>query len=337
MISPIPSQDMLRSTLTRLTQNQNCLTLKKYDHKPKIGLAVSGGPDSMALLWLMQEYYDGAIIAASIDHGLRDEAAQEALYVASICKQLNVEHIILRPEQAIVGNIQSEARKVRYKLLQEWAKQSACEYIATAHHADDQLETLIMRMNRGSGVTGMAGIRERNGNIIRPLLGYRKDTLITVCKDANIDPIDDPSNLNKDFDRVKVRQWLQHQQTDDQTTLLDSTKVAKTALYMQEAEIALQYSVNILANKRIKKQDDQVIINASQLPYEYQRRLLLIGLQTISDTKSPRGSTLENAIKQLNNNNISMIGDIKCTAVRKEKGADLYLWQLTKAPPRRYK
>ncbi len=302
---------------------------------PKIGVAISGGPDSMALLWLMKYHYDGAIFAATIDHGLRKEAAQEAMHVAEICQKLEIKHDILTPAQPIRGNIQSNARKARYALLEQWAQKNGCDYIATAHHADDQLETMIMRLNRASGIGGLASIRERNGNIIRPLLGLRKTDLIQICEAAEIEYSNDPSNHNDDFDRVKIRQWLEKCESHGLEPIIDPIMAQKSALNLQDANIALEYSSAILANERIEKQADKIILDIADLPIEYQRRLLIQALQQMDNGLQPRGTSLENSIKALNGNNISMIGNIKITPKRTAVDGDRPLWILSKAPARR--
>lgn len=307
---------------------------------PKIALAVSGGPDSMALLWLMKQYYHGEIYAVSVDHGLRYEAKDEADHVASVCHSLHIPHQILRPADKITGNIQSEARKARYQLLQGFISQNGYDFIATAHHADDQLETVIMRLNRGSGVSGLAAIRERNDNIIRPLLSYRKADLVKICQDADIAYIEDPSNENDDYDRVKVRKWLRHidiiSESEDMPALFKPDMVQKSAQHADQAELALQYSAQYYAKNRIKSQNDVIILDASQLPQEYERRLLLIALQQLSSDISPRGGALENLIKELKNNEISMIGNIKCTPITTDHNIENHIWQLELAPPRRH-
>lgn len=318
------------SEIARLTQQDSDATIGA----PAIGLAISGGPDSMALLWLMQCYYDGAIYAATVDHGLRKEAADEALYVSDICKTLNIPHAILTPTMPIAGNIQSNARKARYALLHQWAAQKGCAYIATAHHADDQLETMIMRLNRASGVAGLASIRARNGQIIRPLLGYRKSELIQICTAAGIETINDPSNSNDDYDRVKIRQGLEKCESLGLSPIIDPIMAQKSAAHLDDAESALQFSAALLAKERIEKIGDNFALDIANLPLEYQRRLLTQALAQMDESIKPRGVALDNAIKSLNDNIISMIGDIKITPKIDDKASGAIVWTLSKAPPR---
>lgn len=141
----------------------------------RFGVAVSGGPDSMALLDLAARAFSGRVEAATVDHGLREASADEAAMVADWCGNAGIAHATLHPKGAVRGNVQSWARSQRYALLEEWRTAQGLDWLLTAHHADDQLETLLMRLNRGAGVGGLAGVRARQGVVLRPLLGKTKE------------------------------------------------------------------------------------------------------------------------------------------------------------------
>src|SRR5205085_2304338 len=167
----------------------------------RVGLAVSGGPDSLALLLLAAAQRPGQIEAATIDHALRAGSRDEAAMVAATCERLGVPHAILTarwselPETAI----QERARHQRYSLLAYWAEERRLDAIATAHHAEDQAETVLMRLARGAGVKGLAGMRPRSVSpgahvrLVRPLLGWRRAELEQVCAAAGVTPALDPS------------------------------------------------------------------------------------------------------------------------------------------------
>lgn len=204
-----------------------------------LGVAVSGGPDSLALLLLAAEALRGRIAAATVDHGLRPESAAEAAMVAQLCARRGIPHAVL-PVELSVGNMQAEARVARYTSLVRWAVQNGITTVATAHHADDQAETLLMRLNRGSGLAGLAGIRPRMtvaGSdpvaIVRPLLGWRKAELEAVCAAAGVPPARDPSNGDERFDRVAMRQLLAA------NPVFDATALARSAAHLTDAEEAL--------------------------------------------------------------------------------------------------
>ena len=291
------------------------------DSTDKIGIAVSGGPDSFALLLLAHRNFPARINAVTVDHQLRPEAAAEAGFVAKLCAERNIPHAILYPETPITGNIQSSARTMRYRLLSDWAAQQDCHWIATAHHAQDQLETLLMRLARGSGVSGMAGIRARNANVIRPLLAFNKTELIAICADAGITPVSDPSNTDPDFDRVRMRQWLSVGHP------LGVDGPSRTATAMADATQALEWAASDLATRRVKRDGDNVAIDASELPHEFRRRLLVTALLMLQPGMTPRGASIDHAIDTLLSGGICTIGNILC------KGGTI--WHLCPAPPRR--
>lgn len=285
-------------------------------------IAVSGGADSLALLLLAQHSLPGRVVAATVDHQLRPESADEAQYVAQICNNLGVQHVILTPDEAIVGNIQSSARDARYALLELATDAHRCTHIATAHHADDQLETLLMRLARGSGVDGLSGIRARNGRVVRPLLEFTKAELVNICTIAGVQAINDPSNANSDFDRVATRNWLASAQHPFQ-----SDRTARTAGALAQASEALAWITDQLAAQRIIRQNDVVVCDANSLPDELKRRLLIRSLSTIAPDLAPRGEAIDRLLRELENARTTMIGDIKCVG-----GTD---WRFSQAPPRR--
>lgn len=201
-----------------------------------MGVAVSGGPDSVALLLLANAALPDRVRAATVDHGLRPESAAEASLVASLCATKGIPHAILKVELA-PGSIQDAARRARYGALAQWARGNALGAIATAHHAEDQAETLLMRLNRGSGLSGLAAIRAKaplpgaeEAQLVRPLLGWRKAELVEVARGAPITPVDDPSNRDDRFDRARIRKALAD------APWLDPVALAKSARLLGEAE-----------------------------------------------------------------------------------------------------
>ncbi|HZZ60161.1 MAG TPA: tRNA lysidine(34) synthetase TilS [Roseiarcus sp.] len=180
-------------------------------------LAVSGGPDSTALLLMAAEWAarrGGRIAAATVDHGLRPESAVEAEAVAALAAKLGVPHEILVWTGAKPATrVQERAREARYRLLIGRAREIGADAIATAHHADDQAETVLFRLIRGSGVAGLAGIErmsERDGvTIVRPLLGVTKRDLVAFCRSRGAAFADDPSNADPRFARPRLRALIE--------------------------------------------------------------------------------------------------------------------------------
>ncbi|MEY3833631.1 MAG: hypothetical protein RLZZ130_1109, partial [Pseudomonadota bacterium] len=245
-----------------------------------------------------------------------------AQYVQCMCKDMHVPHVILSPAEKISGNIQSSARHARYALLAQAAEQHDCAYIATAHHADDQLETVLMRLARGSGVDGLSAIRSANGKILRPLLGFTKDELIFICAAAGLDPVQDPSNANTDFERVAMRNWLANTQHP-----FRADRAARTASAMADASEALNWMTETLAQEKVQRETGAVMCDARDVPREIQRRLLIHCLQLLEPELAPRGDAIDRLLSELSDGRTATMGAVKC------EGGDN--WRFTMAPPRR--
>jgi tRNA(Ile)-lysidine synthase len=182
---------------------------------PAIVLAVSGGPDSIALMWLAARWRrtlarGPRLVAVTVDHGLRAEAAREAREVKRLARTLELPHRTLRWTGAKPKTgLPAAARSARYRLLAEAARASGATHILTAHTRDDQAETLLMRMLRGSGIAGLAAMArqsERDGVLLaRPFLQISKAQLVATLKKAKIDFADDPTNRDPNFTRPRIR------------------------------------------------------------------------------------------------------------------------------------
>ena len=286
-----------------------------------LGLAVSGGPDSLALLLLARAALPGRVRAATVDHQLRPEAADEAAFVASLCARLGVPHDILRPAAPIIGNLQSAARQARYALLEDWRRSRALDRLATAHHADDQAETLLMRLNRGSGLAGLSGVRAVNGSVVRPLLAWRRSELEAIVAESGIDPVNDPSNSDERFDRVRLRRQLR------QAEWIDAAALARSAAALAEAEAALEWAADRLWAERSSRSDSGIRLDPEDLPAELRRRLVRRALEHLSPGAAPRGEALGRFIAALE------VGEAATLAGVKGRGGRF--WEFGPAPPRR--
>lgn len=182
---------------------------------PALVLAVSGGPDSIALMWLAARWrrtltHGPRLIAVTVDHGLRAEAAREAREVKRQARTLDLPHRTLRWTGAKPkSGLPAAARAARYRLLAQAARSSGATHILTAHTRDDQAETLLMRLLRGSGVAGLAAMAretERDGVVlVRPLLQVSKSQLVATLKKAKLGFADDPTNRDPHFTRPRLR------------------------------------------------------------------------------------------------------------------------------------
>jgi tRNA(Ile)-lysidine synthase len=184
-----------------------------FEARPFVAVALSGGPDSLALTiladrWVRQR--GGRLAALTVDHGLRPESAEEAQAVAGWVAARGVEHHVLAwsgPKPAT--GIQEAARAARYGLLTDWCRAEGCLHLLTAHHREDQAETYLIRKRAGSGIDGLAGmsaLRELAGvRLVRPLLAVPKARLAAFLETERQPFLTDPSNRNPLFERARLR------------------------------------------------------------------------------------------------------------------------------------
>ena len=219
-----------------------------------LGLAVSGGPDSLALLLLAHAALPGRIVVASVDHGLRPEAAGEVAMVERVARERGIPFTPLEVTLA-PGNTQARAREARYAALAAWAQANRLGAVATAHHADDQAETLLMRINRGSGIGGLAGVRavtRIEGTevvLLRPLLSWRKAELAAVVAAAGLVAAEDPSNADPTFDRARLRAALA------EAAWLDPVQIAVSAAHLAESWQALEWYAELDWHEMVMRDD----------------------------------------------------------------------------------
>jgi tRNA(Ile)-lysidine synthase len=297
-----------------------------------IGLAVSGGPDSLALLLLAAAARPGEVEAATVDHALRQESRGEAEMVASLCKNLGVPHTILtaewkeKPETAV----QERARIARYGLLSRWAQEKGLRVLLTAHHLDDQAETFLMRVARGAGVRGLAGMRlvarVPGGAVplVRPLLGWRHAELEQVCASAGVTPISDPSNADEQFERVRIRRALAESQW------LDPQALALSAGNLAEADAALHWSTSQVWARLVTEQPSAISFQPAGIPREIRRRLIrraVLKLAREGNGSELRGRELDRLLQALANGGKATLRGVLCS------GGDV--WRFTPAPARR--
>ncbi len=224
-----------------------------FSNSSSVVAAVSGGSDSLALLTLLHDHFSDraspALLAVTVDHGLRPESGDEARKVGAICAGLGVDHRIVRWEAPAGGaGLQARARAARYRLLAGVARDAGAAMILTGHTLDDQLETVTMRATRGEG-PGLAGIapatfaRDRDhadGGIwfMRPLLDTGRDALRDHLRCLGLGWIDDPSNADRHFERVRMRDTLAAMTPDERAALVRRQTEAAAARLALDADAA---------------------------------------------------------------------------------------------------
>ncbi|WP_137680983.1 tRNA lysidine(34) synthetase TilS [Aurantiacibacter suaedae] len=287
-----------------------------------IGLAVSGGPDSMAMLLLAHAAIPGRFEVATVNHGLRPEAADECALVAAACDKRGIRCDILKVSVG-EGNVQATAREVRYGALCGWADGSGLAALATAHHADDQAETFLMRLNRGSGVAGLAGVREVNFppyfdcRIIRPLLHFRRAELAQVVAGEAV--AHDPSNHDPRYDRVAMRQHLAG------CEWLDPLAISRSASILAEAYEAVEDYADLLWRQAVRPEGEGYVITPVPAR-EMNRRLLARVLEKLGGR--PRGGDVARLLMKLE---AGEGGNVAGVLARVKRGE----WVLRREPSRR--
>jgi tRNA(Ile)-lysidine synthase len=277
------------------------------------------------------------VIAATVDHRLRPEAASEARIVERLCADLKVPHetvaVTVKP-----GNLQERAREARYQALCGAIGRRGAEVFATAHHADDQAETVLMRLNRGSGLSGLAGIRARRVVIgesplgeylvVRPLLHWRRAELAQIVADAGIDPVRDPSNDDTRFDRVQMRLALA------EIPWLDPQAIARSAAYLQDAEEAVEDAVLDAYNRYVFWEDE--------VAFAHWGHSRLIQAEIVGRVLRDLGaevsrSAVAQMVEQLKCDGHATLGGImaKRTMHQKDPLTQVDAWRFEREPPRR--
>ncbi|PVE24660.1 tRNA lysidine(34) synthetase TilS [Microvirga sp. KLBC 81] len=220
------------------------LLFSHLSHAKGILAAVSGGPDSMAMMHLLARWgleHRVSILVATVDHGLRPEAAEEAAFVAREAAALSLPHRTLAwtGEKPKTG-LQEAAREARYRLLIRYAREVGASHLVTAHTQDDQAETILMRLAKGSGLKGLTGMRrERNREGIthaRPLLGWPKAALLDLCQTSGWRFVTDPSNTDERFARVRWRRLMPRLAEEG----LTASRLARLAERVAQADEALE-------------------------------------------------------------------------------------------------
>ena len=252
-------------------KNKVIETIKKYgliQAKDKIVLGVSGGPDSITMLDILrqiQEEFDFEIVVAHINHMIRKEAIQDEEYVKKYCEKNSIEFFVKRIDVMSVANnrkigTEEAGRFVRYEFFDEVLKQTGSNKIAIAHNKNDKIETIIMHLLRGSGLSGLKGIEPIRGNIIRPLIECEREEIEKYCDENRLEPRIDKTNFENDYTRNKIRNivipYIERELNPNIIETIDrlSEVVKKEDRYLEK--VALDVYDKIL----IKQEPGQIIL-----------------------------------------------------------------------------
>ena len=275
-------------------------------------VAVSGGPDSLALCFLTKIYSIKKslnIYYYIIDHRLRKNSSTEALLVKNLLKKYKINSNILKWHgKKPISNIQSLARNKRYNLLVNQAKKLNIKNILTGHHLDDLYENFFIRFSRGSGLNGLVSFNEKTQidkvNILRPLLGFEKKNLSYITTKVFKHYIEDPSNEDNKFKRVRIRNLIKNLQNDG----LDKKKFLLTIKNLTDSNETIKYYVakNLKDNSYVHKNKSKIILNEEffNQPHEVTFRSLTEIIKFVGNKYYfVRGKKIDNIIDKLKGEN----------------------------------
>jgi tRNA(Ile)-lysidine synthase len=267
------------------------------------------------------------VAALSVDHGLRPEAARECVHVGEFAASVGVPHATLRLDAPPgPANLQAEAREARYAAMAARCRGEGIDWLLTAHHANDQAETLLLRLARGSGAAGLAGIRPAaciaGLQVLRPLLGWPRSALLAALAPSGWQPAEDPSNRDPRFDRSEVRALLARE------PLLDPVRLAASTAHLVEAEAALDWAAQRAWASRVTAASAGLAIDPEGLPQELRRRMLARGLVALGAAQ-PEGPSISRLLERLAAGGSGTLGGVSVQALPDGR------WRLAPAPPRR--
>ncbi len=279
-------------------------------NQTQVAVAVSGGGDSIALLHLAHRAAPHAgwtVFAVTVDHGLRAEAADEAAGVARFCESLNISHTILRWDHSVIkGNLMDEARKARERLIRDWALAKGIVHVAVGHTADDQAETFLMGLGRASGLDGLSGMesfwRKDGVKWSRPLLCHSRAQLRSYLLRHNISWVDDPTNEDDRFTRIKARKALAALVPLGIT--VESMK--RSISHLSVARHALEYMLLSAVKSHVTETAGGLTISRAaytDLPMDIRRRFLIASIAWLSgDQYAPRSGKQANLLFAMDSN-----------------------------------
>ena len=285
-------------------------TFKKklsFFRKKTFLIAVSGGPDSLALTALAKSYsYENKckIYYVLVDHNLRKNSSLEAISVKKLLKKNQINLNILKNKELIKKNVQSEARRIRYSLLTNFCKKRRIKTILTAHNFEDQVETFFIRLSRGSGLEGLSSMKQinkmnNNINLVRPLLDVKKIQLIKISKVIFGRFYNDPTNKNTKYLRTRIRNLKKSLETSG----INYDQVFRSINNLASSRDTLELYFNKIYKDTVKKKKNKIFIRLeglNSLNKEMKMRVLKKSIKDFTNSYySPRSKKIFNLIDQI--------------------------------------
>tara|TARA_A100001011_G_scaffold232613_1_gene240598 strand:+ start:14735 stop:15754 length:1020 start_codon:yes stop_codon:yes gene_type:complete len=279
---------------------------KNIKRKPFL-VAVSGGPDSLALTALSKIYKKEkrtSVYFVLVDHGIRKKSDKEAILVKKILKKQKIFLNIIKIKTKIKKNIQAQARNERYKLLTQFCKKRSIKYILTGHHSDDQIETFLIRLSRGSGVQGLSSMSaitkiDKKISLFRPLLNFKKKDLVYIAKKNFGRTIKDPTNKDKKYLRTKIR----HLKSQLEKSGIKHEQIIRSINNIASTKDTLNNYLEKVKQTCVKTKKKQTLINLKNLflePDEIKLKVLGNEIKTFSKSYyPPRSKKVMNLINEI--------------------------------------
>ena len=301
--------------------------LKKYKNNNTFVVAVSGGSDSLALVSIIKNLMQEnkyKFFFAIVDHNLRKNSATEALGVKRLLSKYDINLTILKNKKKIDKNIQKNAREIRYNLLEKFCKKKKAKSLIVAHHQDDQVETFLMRLSRGSGVEGLSSMNEiatlkQGTSLIRPLLDFKKNELISITKHTFNKFFKDPSNTNRKFLRTNIRELKKNLEKKG----INFEKIVRSIKNIASTKEAINFYVERSIKKYITFKGKLTILNLEKFRQEPKEIKFKIVNKIIKKTTNsyypPRSKKVLNLIDGFQRNRIKKLTLGGCIFERKKR------------------
>ena len=287
-------------------------------NKSSYTVAVSGGPDSLALVALVKAYSFTKKIKIRyvlVDHNIRKNSAQEAKQVKNLLKKNSINLTTVLNKNKITNNIQSSARKIRYEILSNYCKRNKINTLLTAHNLEDQVETFLIRLSRGSGLRGLSSMSSlskinNNINLYRPLLDVKKKFLIKISKIVYGKYIKDPSNIDSKYLRTRVRNLKKPLEKSG----IEYEQIIKSINNLSLSKDTLDIYFKKIFKDIIKKKGKEILINLKQFKAHNKEIKIAIIHDSIKRLKrnyyNSRSKKVENLIKNIEKSSFkkSMLG-----------------------------
>lgn len=303
--------------MTRMKDKVIC-TIKKYnliEPEDKIVLGVSGGPDSISMLNILNEIKEELnfeIYVAHINHMIREEAEDDEKYVQRYCEKNNIQFFSQRIDVKQVANnmktgTEEAGRKIRYDFFEEVMQNVGANKIAIAHNKNDKVETIIMNLFRGSGISGLKGIEPiREGKYIRPLIECERQEIEQYCEENNLNPRIDETNFENDYTRNKIRNIIIPYIKKEFNPNIIETIDRLSQVAMEESDYIDRQTIKIYQNLLIESTQNQIVLKLKEFNEQEKviksRIILLATKQLMGSTQGIEKIHIEDIIKLCSNN-----------------------------------